>query len=73
MIIQEQVNNLIHTYSDQGLRIERDGVLYDDALDPIGTQRTYTESTGMIEDYATETDYIDALKTLGVDIEEASE
>ena len=34
----------LHNYSDAGMKISRDGVLYDDALDPIDSGRTYTET-----------------------------
>ena len=47
MIITETIiiNNTeyLHTYSDLGFKIERDGVVYDDAIDPIGSNRTYIE------------------------------
>lgn len=33
-----------HTYSDSNYMIERDGVLYSDAIDPLNTNRTYTET-----------------------------
>ena len=35
---------LIRTYSDIGMYIERDGVQYVDAIDPINTGRVYTET-----------------------------
>ena len=34
----------IHTYSDIGMKLERDGELYDDALDPVGLDRDYIET-----------------------------
>lgn len=40
---------LIRTYSDAGMKIERDGIRYDEAVDPIGTGRTYTETDERIE------------------------
>jgi hypothetical protein len=33
----------IHTYSDNGLQVERDGDVYDEAYDPIDSNRTYNE------------------------------
>lgn len=36
--------DFIRTYSDSGFMIERDGVQYDEAVDPIGLGRTYTET-----------------------------
>ena len=35
---------LVRTYSDSGFMIERDGVLYDEAIDPEQMNRVYTES-----------------------------
>lgn len=48
-IVQEQYSidgrEFIKTYSDLGMKIERqDGVIYDEAVDPVGTGRTYTET-----------------------------
>ena len=40
--------NLIRTYSDAGYRIERDGVRYDEAIDPESTGRVYTETDELI-------------------------
>lgn len=34
----------VRTFSNAGLQIERDGVLYEEAIDPADTGRTYTES-----------------------------
>ena len=34
-----------HTYSDSGYLIERDGVQYADAVDPMGTERVYVETS----------------------------
>ena len=36
--------NLIRTYSDEGYMIERDGVLYEEAIDPENSGRVYTET-----------------------------
>ena len=35
---------LIRTYSDSGFMIERDGILYEDAIDPENMNRVYTET-----------------------------
>ena len=35
---------LNRTYSDSGFMIERDGVRYSEAIDPVGSGRTYTET-----------------------------
>ena len=34
----------IKTYSDEYLGVMRDGVTYSEAIDPVGTGRTYTEA-----------------------------
>ena len=36
---------LIRNYSDAGYKIQRDGVLYDEAIDPLDSGRTYTETS----------------------------
>lgn len=41
---------LNRTYSDIGMMIERDGVMYDEAIDPADTNRTYTETDEPIEE-----------------------
>ena len=40
--------NLYRTYSDEGKFIERDGAVYEEAIDPEGTNRTYTETDELI-------------------------
>lgn len=35
---------MARTYSDAGMMIEWDGVRYSEAVDPIGSGRTYTET-----------------------------
>ena len=60
---------LIRTYSDAGYQIERDGVLYDEAIDPAHLNRQYTETDVLVEDFtdeATEADYQSALSEFGV-------
>ena len=53
MIKTEQLTindkEFVRTYSDSGMQIERDGILYDEAYDPAGTGRVYTESEQAIE------------------------
>jgi hypothetical protein len=48
MIKTEQItiNNrvFIRTYSDSGYLVERDGVCYSEAIDPVEFGRTYTET-----------------------------
>lgn len=43
----------VHTYSDCGMKLERDGELYDDAFDPAEIGREYTETDKPIESEAT--------------------
>lgn len=47
MIITEKVTihsrDFIRTYSDSNRFVVRDGVSYSEAIDPIGTNRVYTE------------------------------
>ena len=64
-----------HTYSDIGMKIERDGVRYDEAIDPVGFNRQYTETDEPIstdpvipEDEATAEDYEAALREMGVEV-----
>ena len=35
---------LVRTYSDQGMKVERDGIRYDEAIDPEELGRVYTET-----------------------------
>ena len=53
MIITEQITingkDFVRTYSDQGKKIERAGVRYDEAIDPVGTNRKYVETSEPIE------------------------
>ena len=63
MIITEIVTingrQFVYTHSDDGMKIERDGIEYDEAYDPIDTGRVYTETTHIIE---TVTEDIEELK-----------
>lgn len=46
---------LVRTHSDSGFMVERDGVLYDEAIDPVGIERNYTETdepTETTDEYA---------------------
>lgn len=40
---------LNRTYSDEGMKIERDGARYDEAIDPEDSGRVYTETNEPIE------------------------
>lgn len=55
------------TWSDVNMMIERDGELYEEAIDPIESGRIYTETEQEIETAeANEEDYLSALERLGV-------
>ena len=58
MLITEliEINNTtyIRNYSDKGLFIERDGIKYAEAIDPVGTDRIYTETKEVIPNYESE-------------------
>ena len=53
MIVTEIINidgrELTRAYSDAGYYIERDGVMYSEAVDPINSGREYTETDQLIE------------------------
>lgn len=40
----------IRTYSDAGMMVEREGVRYSEAIDPVGSGRVYTETDKPIEE-----------------------
>lgn len=63
--------SFVRTYSDSGYMVERDCVRYSEAIDPAELNRTYTETDESIEgetDEATETDYQNELRRLGVEV-----
>ena len=41
---------LNRTYSDRSMKIERDGVRYDEAIDPVDASRVYIETDIAIDD-----------------------
>ena len=53
MIVVENVTingkEFTKTYSISGMMIERDGVRYEEAIDPAGSGRLYTETNEPIE------------------------
>ena len=78
MIIQttKEINGIVYsyTYSDSGYMIDRDGVRYSEAIDPIDSGRLYTETDEPIDVGTMEEsveDYKAALKILGVETEES--
>ena len=60
----------VRTWSDQSMMIEREGALYQEAIDPINSGRTYTETDQPIVDEteAVEADYLAALAEFGVSV-----
>lgn len=75
MIIQttKEINGVMYayTYSDSGFMIERDGVEYSEAVDPLDSGRVYTETDEPIDtrtDEATVEDYQTALNEFGVEV-----
>ena len=75
MIIKttKEINGIVYdyAYSDSGFMIERDGVRYSEAVDPLYSGMVYTETDEPIEigtDEATEEDYREALKEFWVEV-----
>lgn len=66
--------NLYRNYSDNGVQIRKVGTdeIYDEAIDVDGAPFTYEETDVPIEmpteEEATESDYITALREMGVDV-----
>lgn len=54
MVVKEikEINGIqyVYHYSDKGFYIERDGVMYSEAIDPLGSQREYIETDKKIEE-----------------------
>ena len=53
-LIEINDTSYIHNYSDKRLFIERDGIKYAEAIDPVGTDRIYTETEEVIPNYESE-------------------
>ena len=78
MIIQttKEINGVVYdyAYSDSGYMIERDGVRYSEAVDPLDSGRLYTETDEPINvgtKEETVEDHKAALQILGVETEES--
>ena len=78
MIVQttKEINGAVYdyTYSDSGYMIERDGVRYSEAVDPLDFGRLYTETDELIDVGTKEEsleDYKAALHILGVETEDS--
>lgn len=61
MIVTEKITindrEFIRTYSNSGCYVVRDGVSYSEAIDPIGFDRVYTETSKPIGVEEEVTDY----------------
>lgn len=53
-LIEINDTTYIRNYSNSGYFIERDGIKYAEAIDPVGTDRIYTETEEVIPDYESE-------------------
>ena len=63
-IITVNGRQLQRTWSDGDFYIERDGARYSEAVDPLDSGRTYTETNEPIEDHAELEDYKTAFEIL---------
>ena len=69
----KEINGVVYdyTYSDSDMMIERNGEMYSEAVDPLGSDRTYSETDNPVEtanEEATEADYQNALREMGVKV-----
>ena len=48
---------LVRTYSDAGCYVVRNGITYEEAIDPVDARRTYTEGDPIPEESPTDADY----------------
>ena len=53
-LIEINDTTYIRNYSDKRCYIERDGIKYAEAIDPVGTDRIYTETEDVIPNYESE-------------------
>ncbi|MBQ9050604.1 MAG: hypothetical protein IJ126_08415 [Lachnospiraceae bacterium] len=60
MVKTEAQGNFTRTYSDKGFKIRQDGtgIIYDEAVDPADSGRTYTETDEPVEDTVTAEDLL---------------
>lgn len=69
----KEINGVVYdyTYSDSDMMIERNGEMYSEAVDPLDSDRTYSETDNPAEtanEEATEADYQNALREMGVEV-----
>ena len=67
LLIEDIGCGLVRTCSDIGMKVERDGVRYDEAVDPADKGRTYIETNEPIVE-VTESDKDAALRRFGVEV-----
>ena len=53
-LIEINDTTYISNYSDKGIFIERDGIKYAEAIEPVGKDRIYTETEEVIPNYESE-------------------
>ena len=71
MYVADDGRELVRTYSDANKRIRRnDGKIYNDAIDPQNSGRTYTETDDPIpqDEEVTDADRDAALRLFGVEV-----
>lgn len=69
----KEINGVVYdyTYSDSDMMIERNGEMYSEAVDPLDSDRTYSETDKPVEtvnEEANEADYQNALREMGVEV-----
>ena len=69
----KEINGVVYdyTYSDSDMMIERNGDMYSEAVDPLNSDRTYSETDNPAEtanEEETEADYQNALREMGVKV-----
>ena len=69
----KEINGVVYdyTYSDSDMMIERNGDMYSEAVDPLNSDRTYSETDNPAEtanEEETEADYQNALREMGVEV-----
>lgn len=57
MIKTEMIGDLIRTYSDEGRYVVRDGISYEEAVDPPQFNRQYTEGDVIERDETSEEEF----------------
>lgn len=60
VVTTKKINGIVYkyTYSDAGKMIQRDGVIYVDAVDPYGSDRVYTEVEEKVKEETVNTETI---------------